>query len=210
VSKLKDKVEEFAEIAKALPENLQATCFELLLKNHLDTIGGPPSKQPATTAPPAPPALSGPLPAAAATPFVDVGAKQEDLKATDLHVKAKKFLSKHNLSLDHLNNLFFKEEGQFKPLYEDLKTTRMSESQIRVSLLIALRAALATGEFNATIEAIREECTERKCYDTSNFSNNFNNNKTLFDFAKFDKTVKSVSLSESGRKELADVIQELQ
>lgn len=208
MSKLKDKVDEFAEIAKGLPENLQVVCFELLLKHHLDAAGGRAPKE----APPAPdPATgSGPLPAVQVTPPVEAGSKQEDLKPADLHLKAKKFLEKHALSIDDLNNLFFKEEGALKPLYEDLKTTRMSESQIRITLLIALRCAISTGEFEATIEAVKQECTERKCYDSSNFGNNFNNNKSLFDFDKFAKGVTSVRLSEPGRKELADVIQELQ
>ena len=39
MEKLKDKVEEFANIAKTLPENLQATCFELLLRHHLESLG---------------------------------------------------------------------------------------------------------------------------------------------------------------------------
>jgi hypothetical protein len=208
VSKLKDKVYEFAEIAKGLQENLQVVCFELLLKHHLDAAVGRPPKEAA----PAQDAATGtgPLPAVQVTPPADAGSKQEDLKPADLHLKAKKFLDKHALSIDHLNNLFFKEEGALKPLYEDLKTTRMSESQIRITLLIALRCAIATGEFEATIEAVKQECTERKCYDGSNFGNNFNNNKSLFDLDKFVKGVKFVKLSESGRKELADVIQELQ
>lgn len=208
MSKLKDKVEEFAEIAKGLPDNLQVVCFELLLKHHLDAAGGRPAKEVAPGPDPAP--GTGPLPPVEVTPPAEAGSKQEDLKPADIHVKAKKFLEKHALSIDHLNNLFFKEEGTLKPLYEDLKTTRMSESQIRITLLIALRCAIANGEFEATIEAIKQDCTERKCYDSSNFGNNFNNNKSLFDFPKFAKGVTAVRLSDTGRKELADVIQELQ
>jgi hypothetical protein len=208
VSKLKDKVEEFAEIAKGLPDNLQVVCFELLLKHHLDAAGGRPPKVIDPAPEPAP--GTGTVPPVQVTPPAEAGSKQEDLKPTDLHLKAKKFLEKHALSIDHLNNLFFKEDGVLKPLYEDLKTTRMSESQIRITLLIALRCAISTGEFEATIEAVKQECTERKCYDGGNFGNNFNNNKSLFDFDKFAKGITSVKLSEPGRKELADVIQELQ
>jgi hypothetical protein len=208
VSKLGDKVQEFAEIAKALPENLQVVCFELLLKHHLEGgIGRAPKETPAD---PAPPTGGGPLPPVQVTPPAESGTRQEDLKPTDLHLKAKKFLEKYNLSLEHLNNLFFKEDGAIKPLYEDLKTTRMSEGQIRITLLLALRSALSTGEFEVSIEAVKKECTERKCYDSSNFGNNYNNNKSLFDFDKFAKGVTSVKLSEDGRKELADVVQELQ
>ena len=208
MSKLKDKVDEFAEIAKGLPENLQLVCFELLLKHHLNVALGRPPKEAAQA--PDPAAETSPLPAVQVAALADAGLKQEDLKLADLHLKAKKFLDKHALSIDHLNNLFFKEEGALKPLYEDLKTTRMSESQIRITLLIALRCAIATGEFEATVEAVKQECTERKCYDGSNFGNNFNNNKSLFDLDKFAKGVTFVKLSESGRKELADVIKELQ
>ena len=209
MSKLKDKVQELADIAKSVPENMQVVCFEVLLRNHLGAAPARPPKdaEPSTESLGSP---AGPLPPVAGTPPGDGGAKQEDLKSTDLHVKAKKFLQKYGVALEQLNNLFFKEGGEIKPLYDDLKTTRMSESQIRVTLLIALRGAITTGEFEAAVDAVRQECDERKCLDTNNFSNNFNNNKTLFDFEKFMKGVASVRLSEGGRKELAEAIKELQ
>jgi hypothetical protein len=209
VSKLKEKVEEFADIAKLLPENLQVVCFELLLKNHLE--GG--KRPPGESKPPTPETAitpSGPLPTVSTTPPADAGAKQEDLKPTDLHLKARKFLERYALTVTQLNNLFFKEDGQLKPLYEDLKTTRMSASQIRVTLLLALRNAVTNGEFATEVEAVREECMQRKCYDANNFSANYNNSKSLFDFGKYTKETTAVRLSEAGRKELADVIQELQ
>jgi hypothetical protein len=208
MSKLKEKVEEFAEIAKSLPQNLQVICFDLLLRNHLE--GG---KRPAETKSPTPETPTGPIgpPAAIpAAPAPNAGVKQQDLTNADLHLKARKFLDKHALSISQLNNLFFKEDGQLKPLYEDLKTTRMSESQIRVTLLLALRRGLTDGEFETDVESVRDQCNQRKCYDSNNFSANYNNNKTLFDFKKFTKDTKSVRLSEVGRKELADIIQELQ
>lgn len=209
MSKLKEKVEEFAEIAKSLPDNLQVVCFELLLRNHLESgkhpSGEPKSAGSSATAPPAEVTA-----AAAVTPSAEVGSKQEDLKSADLHVKARKFIEKHGTSVEELNNLFFKEDGRLRPLYDDLKTTRTSESQIRVTLLLALQNALATGQFEAEVEAVRQECTARKCYDSNNFSNNYNNNKSLFDFDKYTKASKSVRLSETGKKELADLIKELQ
>src|SRR5207248_8901682 len=66
----------------------------------------------------------------------------EDLLTGDLHLKARKFLDKQGLSVDDLNELFYKEAGVIKPLFEDLKTTRASESQIRLSLLAALQNAI--------------------------------------------------------------------
>lgn len=202
--KLKEKVEEFAEIAKSLPDNLQATCFELLLSDYLEGRKAPPVDRDSTTSPgrsPETPAVT--------TPASD-GPRQEDVKKSDLHVKARKFIEKYALSVEELSNLFFKEDGELRPLYDDLKTTRTSESQIRLTLLLALQSALKTGEFEAETEAVRQECIARKCYDSSNFSNNYNNNKSLFRFDRFTKALPSIRLSEAGKKQLADVVKELQ
>ncbi|MGH7813425.1 MAG: hypothetical protein ACREQI_05415 [Candidatus Binataceae bacterium] len=158
MSKLKEKVEEFAEIAKALPENLQVTCFELLLKNHLEGTA-PPAIQHKASVQQSP--QPGPFPSIPTTPPAEESAKQEDLKLANLHVKARKFLEKYGVSVDQLNNLYFKEGNDLKPLYEDLKTTKTSESQIRLTLLMALQNAIPTGEFEANIEVVREECTSR-------------------------------------------------
>jgi hypothetical protein len=87
VSKLKDTVKEFAEIAKGLPDNLQVVCFELLLRHHFDTTKGRPSKVVDRATDPAPEA--GLLPPVQVTPPAEAGLKQEDLKPVDLHLKAK-------------------------------------------------------------------------------------------------------------------------
>jgi hypothetical protein len=204
MAKLNEKVQEFADIAKALPENLQVVCFELLLRHHLEGAQRPPAE-------PAKPPVSD-TPAAVKTDAIGlpVVEKQEDLKNADLHLKVKRFLEKYALSVNHLNNLFFKENGEVKPLYEDVKTTKTSESQVRITLLLALRNAIKDGDFEIEVEAVREECAQRKCYDSKNFNANYNNNKASFDFEKFDKDTKVVRLSEEGRKGLAQVIQELQ
>ena len=44
--------------------------------------------------------------------------------------------------------------------------------QIRISLLHSLYNAIKTGEFQANIENVREECRDRKCYNGANFAAN--------------------------------------
>jgi hypothetical protein len=92
MTQIKDKILELAEIAKSCPENLQTTCFETLLKDYLAKL--------------APPSAKGrkELPAGAhksEEPKVEnsggkaenqEGARQEDLKASDLYLKVKKFM----------------------------------------------------------------------------------------------------------------------
>lgn len=204
---MKDQVLEIADIAKACPENLQAICFETLLKHFLAGLAPIPGK------------AKKDLPA---TPLKDIdvletktesevqSAKQEDIRDADLHMKAKHFMQKEAVSLGQINNLFYREGDKILPLFDDLKTTRMAESQIRIALLQCLTHAFATGDFEADVESIRTECTQRKCYDSPNFAANFKNNGSLFDSEKIDRTTKTVRLSNAGKKELVDIIKELQ
>lgn len=197
---LEQKVKEFAALAQSLPENLQVTCFELLLKHELG-LGASVAIQP-----PSPPGdgaedeQKDPPPAPS----------QDDLAESDLHAKARAFLKQQSLSIEHINNLFYKEGDQILTLFEDLKTAAMAEGQIRIALLQALTRALSTGDFEADVEAVRAEAKDRKFYDRPNFSSNFKNNAAYFDYDTFDKTVKTVRLSTDGKKKLAEIIKELQ
>lgn len=209
MKKIKEKVMEIAAIAKEVPENLQQICFEILLKHSLG------STQP--VAPDLPYKLD---PNKGAEPekkkiepksVVEKSANtQDDLSLTDLHVKARRLLEKNDLSVDHLNQLFYKESDQIQPLYDNLKTTRTSESQIRITLLQCLLNAIQTGDFQTEVEAARKEASVRKCYDKNNWAGNFTNNAALFDFDKYSRSVKTIALSDQGKSELANVIKELQ
>lgn len=202
---LKERVLEIVSIAKECPEHLQPLCFELLLRDYLKIrqTQQPPERDRSDReqlkrddAEPIPQDEQPTL-------------EQQDLKAGDLHMKARKFLQKYSLSMDVLNELFYKEGEEIKPLYEDLKTTRMAEGQIRITLLQTLMAGMKTGEFIADGEAVRTESQVRKCYDKTNFAKNFKNSANLFDgFESYEKTT-PLRLSEDGRKELAELIKEL-
>jgi hypothetical protein len=124
-------------------------------------------------------------------------------------VKVKRFIEKYKLSLDDLNQLFYKEDGEVQPLFDDLKTTRASESQIRITLLQCLLKAIHTGDFQTEVEFVREDAKARKCYDTNNWAQIYNNSAGLFDFEKYGRDTKIVTLSESGKAALAELVKEL-
>ena len=202
---LKERVLEIVSIAKECPESLQPLCFELLLRDYLEGRQRPRAVAPSPPSPPLPEQLQAQGSIAAS----ETTTGQQDLKAGDLHVKVRKFMERHTITLDHLNQLFYKDGGEIKALYEDLKTTRMAESQIRAALLHALLSAMKTGEFVADGEVVRAEVQDRKAYDKANFAANFKNNANLFE--GFESYVKAnpLRLSEDGRKELAELIKEL-
>jgi hypothetical protein len=204
--KLKQKIMEFVALAKECPESLQAKCFELLLADHLQQLRPKVATVGEDTKPPR---LTG--------DEVKKGngdkkaSQQEDIAETDLHVKARQFLKKSSLTLEHINQLFYKEEGKFLPLYDDLKTTKASESQIRIALLHSLLKGMHTGDFEFNGESVREEAQVRKCYDSPNFAAHFKNSKELFEgFSKYSNTSPTIKLSTDGKAKLAEVIKDLQ
>lgn len=207
---LRKELKKIVDITKECPENLQQSCFEILLRDFLESRKrdeGKGKELPDTAV--KKPKGTSPEHKVPATTEVATG-QGSDVTPSELHVKARKFMEKYSISIEQLNQIFYKEGDKILPLFDDLKTTRTSESQIRVALLIALVNALSSGEFEANVEEVRTECQARKCYDMNNWRNNFQNNASLFDFEKYKKGLKAVRLSEPGKKELADLIKELQ
>jgi hypothetical protein len=207
VDELKKKILEISEIAKQVPENLQQSCFEILLKDLLATPSqpAPPREQPLRRETP-----TKDLDDKQKTSVDDAVKTQDDLVEGDLHVKVKHFLKKYGLTVGHLNNLFYKEADVVLPLYEDLATTRASEGQLRIALLQALRNAIFAGEFEFNVEAVRQECKDRKYYDSANFATNIKKTLDLFDIDDYTKDTKTAKLSEAGKRELSDIVEELQ
>jgi hypothetical protein len=215
---LKSDVLELAAIAQECPESLRNKCFELLLTQYLRNVevgeqgaakrtgevGGLVSPRPVEPA-----EDNGTvLPSAEALP--PTPPSQEDITAAHIHIRARKFLEKYELTIADLNQLFYRDAEEFRPLYEDLKTTKSAESQIRIALLQALISGMKSGEFQFDGEVVRKECQTRKCYDVANFSANLKNNATLFDtFEKYEKQSPLIKLSEAGREQLAVLIRAL-
>ena len=211
----KDDVLEIIGIAKQCPDSLQAKCLEMLLDHYLQSAPGQSKKPKASDTVQTPPPAEKESDGDDQTGNNGGGGggdekSQRDLVMADLHLKARKFLEKYGRTVDDLNQIFFKDGDTIGSLYDDLKTTKASETQIRIGLLSALRSAIHDGEFTFSGEEVREECQLRKAYDQTNFSVNFKNNASLFEgFEKYEKTSPTIRLSEVGKKRLADLIVEL-
>ncbi len=206
-----ESVRELIALAKECPENLQEKCLQMLLEDFLKRSGGDVNKTPKPTPDPraaAPEAEEQPPETSGQDTQPPPG--QRDLLMTDLHLRAKKFLTTYSLDLDDINQLFFIEAGEVKPLYDDLKSTKASETQVRIGLLQALRTGITDGEFQFNGEDVRVECQERKAYDKNNFSANFKNSAGLFaGFEKYDKSAPILKLTDAGKQRLADTVKEM-
>jgi len=220
VADLKEEVKEIVEIVALVPESLKVMCFEMLLKDALAKRHAPPK------APPHAPPAAEPKPLKpAATPADETTAGADstsitapgvqpkvnggsDIATSDLHMKTRRFMDKYGLTLEHINNVFYKEDGKYELLITDFGATTMAEGQIRIASMQALQQALVDGEFTTTVEAVREECKVRKCYDGANFTSNFKKNAGIFDFGEWNN-VTELRLSEDGKKALVEVVKTL-
>ena len=222
MTSLKEEVKEIVEIVALVPDEHKAMCFEMLLKDALTKRHSPP--KPAPHPPPSAPAPDAnaekspapaddagdagdqKAPAAGGQPKVNEGS---DIVLADLHMKTKRFMSSNGLALENINNVFYKEGDKFELLITDFGATNMTEGQIRIAQMQALHHALVDGEFTTTVQAVRDECKMRKCYDLGNFTKNFRVNAAIFDFGEWSKDVIELRLSEEGKKSLAEVVKTL-
>jgi hypothetical protein len=213
MSSLKEEVKEIVEIVALVPEAQKAMCFELLLKEALAKRHSPPKPEaqpPAHAQKDETPRSSAAnlgdtpdLPPSGAQPKVNGGS---DFAPSDLHMKTRKFMEKGEVTIAQMNELFYKEGDDFQSLSVDLKVSKMSEAQVRIALLQALHNSLGSGDFETTVEAVREECKARKTYDSANFTAIFKSAADLFDFGTWSKEVTTLRLSEAGKKELAEIV----
>src|SRR3989344_1250604 len=192
MKKIEEKIKEILEIVKLCPPNLQEKCFEILLNKALGT-------QKEDNLEHAPEHKSDDLP----NPPAATG---DEIKLSDIHTKARKLLDK-GITIEQVNNIFYKEGDEFKPLFDDLKSTKVSESQIRLSLLEAFKNAIKTGNFSFSLDTIKELCDLYKCYDTANFSANFKSNHKLF--MEDYKRGSTMSLPPQGKDKLIEVVKEI-
>ncbi len=200
---IEQKIKEIIKIVELCPASLQEKCFEMLLNNFILNT---------TPAPKKPEGKAAIQENKENTEKNDAGGaeapkpEESDIKLSDIHVKAKKFLEK-GITIEQINNIYYKEREEYKPLFDNLKTSKISESQIRITLLEALKNGLKTGEFSADTKIVRELCEVYKCYDSANFAANFKKSANLFsDEYKKDVTL---ALSSAGKDKLAEIIKDL-
>lgn len=193
------KLDEILSLVKKCPENLQEKCFELLFsyyfpnphhqqKSLVKEIGGDTVEE--------------------QNPSVPENTGGDEIKLNQVHTKVKALLKNGDLTIEDINNLFYQENSEFKPLYDDLKSTKMADSQIRLTLLGALKNALKDGEFKISVEEIRSLCDAHKCLDGANFAANFKKSKDLFT-EEYKKGTTDIFLSPAGKKELIKIASEI-
>lgn len=189
---LKTEIKEIVEIIRDVPEQFQAMCFEILLKDCIARNAKPPEAIPA---PSEQKARDSEVERATAEE------KNQEIKVVDLHVKARRFLERFSVDIKQINNTFYRKDDEFLPLYDDLQSTKMAESQNRLALLLALQVALKTGEFTVNVDELRSGCRDRKVLDQANFASNLK--KSSFFTEEYTAQTKTLVLSEDGKKELA-------
>ncbi len=193
------KLDEILSLVKKCPESLQEKCFELLFNYYFSN----PSHQQKK-----PTDVNNENPSEVQITPISETTGGDEIKLNQIHTKVRAILKNGDLTLDDINNLFYQEDSEFKPLFDDLKSTKMSDSQIRLTLLGSLRNALKNGEFKISVDEVRQLCDTHKCYDSANFATNFKKSKEFFT-EEYKKGATEVSLSPAGKKELVKIASEI-
>ncbi len=196
---IETKLDEILSLVKKCPENLQERCFELLFNYYFSNQTNQQKKSIG---------LDNENPAQEQNSPISDTTGGDEIKLNQIHTKVRALLKNGDLTINDINNLFYQENSEFKPLYDDLKSTKMADSQIRLTLLGALKNALTDGEFKISVEDVRTLCDTHKCYDSANFAANFKKSRELFT-EEYKKGTKNVLLSPAGKKELVKIASEI-
>jgi hypothetical protein len=182
-----EELQEIVDLANSVPEEYRQKCFELLLSNMLY------QKQPTT--------IGG------QKGFVGAGtpALQQDQVPFILPIDVRAFLSQYGLAESVIWKFFIKDGEEIRPIYQ-LKETRKAKTQIQHALMLSLENAITKGQFQVETEILRAHCVDQKCYDSSNFAANIQNNAKLFKSVASDQPL---SLSPDGKSELAELLEQL-
>ena len=205
---LKNEIKDIIDIVNQCPDSLQEKCFELLLNNYLLCLDKV-SKAPKESV-----ALTQSEDTLGNEQFNDyqVPDNDEEILLTDFHVKIQRLLQGNGIDASIINQLYYKEDGKMLPLYDTLGSTKMSECQIRLSLLTAFENAYNNGNGELTFngEVVRSRCQEMKCYDAPNFATNFKSHSKYFDnwSEKYDKNTE-YNLSVEGKRLLSETLKVL-
>ena len=208
---LKKEISTIIEIVKQCPESLQEKCFELLLNNYISSIKVNAESVCAQAVSTSSEKVAEPLVVGAeTTAFIEE--KDEEIQIKDFHVKLQRLLTTNGITVETINQLYYKENGKIMPLYDSLRTTKMSECQTRLILLTAFENAYnsGTGDLVVNGEEVRQRCQTMKCYDSPNFATNFKKCAAYFDNwnEKYDKNAE-YTISVEGKKELVAILIDL-
>lgn len=203
--KLKTEIKEIIDIVNQCPDSLKEKCFELLLSNFLKSqkedsiivtekeINSEKSVSDKGSS----------------EAFSGTAVDTDDICEKDFHVKVQRFLKDNGITMEAINNLYYKENDELKPFYDSLKSTSMQECQLRLAVLTAFENSYtaSNGDMTFNCEVIRNRCQVMKCYNSTNFTGYFKSNKNLWETwpEKYDKDF-TVSLSSEGKKKLAEVL----
>lgn len=181
----KDELEKIVELVETVPQEYRQKCFEILLSHALQATAPPsPPLPPRPSVPPQPP-----IPP---KPFV-------------LPIDVKAFLAQYGLDEPLLWQFYLIEGDQVRPIYR-LAARKKAKAQIQHALMLSLENAIATGQFQVDLEALRSRCQDQKCYDSANFMKNIKVSANLF---KSIATDQPLSLSPDGKSALADLLEQL-
>lgn len=190
---LKRQVVEISDIAKQVPAEFQARCFELLLTTLLESPGRQGEKQTEQVTPP---------------PETN-GHQEVEPGTIPTPSTLRVFMQRTGVTTEELATILMFDEGEVHFLREP-QGQRVATGQIEWALLLALKNGIENNRLAADPEAVRSICQEKGFYDKKNFAGNFKkpSNAKLFKKALVPQG-DSEPLTNPGQDELGKLVKRL-
>lgn len=194
--KLSTRIPRIVEIVSGVPEPFKERAFDALLEAAITD-----AKPKAHTPPPK---------------GEDHPPKDERKAPGDIEIEAFPTLQRHfvswmkkyDVSADELATVI-EFDGDTIHFARLPNTKVKAAAQIQWSLLLALEQGIRKDVLEVTHEAVKARVEEEDIYDSSNFANNFNNNKSVFRAGVPKKGDGPKRLSTEGEDELAKLVKAL-
>lgn len=198
LDELKEEIKDIAAIADSVPDAFKERCFEILLKNLLDSAA-PETKK--TAQDPPPPAAPGGEKKTEQEP-------SEDGRSIPTPSQVKVFMGKTGVTAAELGKVLMYEEGAVHFIQEP-QGTKIARGQIQWALLLALKKGIEKNVLEVDPEVVRSICQEKGFYDGANFQKNFKvaSNAKLF-AGEMEKQGTAQKLSSDGVIELGKIVKE--
>lgn len=113
-----------------------------------------------------------------------------------------------NATLEDMDDIYVVDEDKIKIICEDIPGTDKLNKTLNIALLYAF-ASKKLGKDEASVDLIRDICTEHGCLDPGNFSTHIKNGNPQYYLDKGTGKARTIKINKPGEKKALEVIEKI-
>jgi hypothetical protein len=113
-----------------------------------------------------------------------------------------------NATLEDMDDIYVVDDDKIKIICEDIPGTDKLNKTLNIALLYAF-ASKKLGKDEASVDLIRDICTEHGCLDPGNFSTHIKNGTPQYYLDKGTGKTRTIKINKPGEKKALEVIEKI-